>query len=170
MYKVIIFILCILPVKGFAFTLCNTTSIIATTPTADFIDNGNGTVTHTKTGLMWKRCAEGETWSQAAGVCNGTASIMNWQAALQQAQTVNSAAFAGFNDWRLPNIKELASIIEEQCTSPSANTTIFAGTLQVIWSSTGHLSSAWNVDFNFGNSDFNPKASSYGVLLVRGGP
>jgi len=154
--------------NGVATAACNTSSITASTPTADFIDHGNGTVTHTKTGLMWKRCAEGQTWG--AGACTGASATMNWQSALQQAQTVNGVGFAGFTDWRVPNIKELGSIVEEQCTAPSANTAIFPANISVIWSSTGYLGSAWNVDFNFGNSDFNAKAAGYGVRLVRGGP
>ncbi|MDP2902572.1 MAG: hypothetical protein Q8N96_05635 [Methylovulum sp.] len=42
-----------------------------TTPTSDFTDNNDGTVTHKTTGLTWMRCAMGQTWTGAA--CTGTA-------------------------------------------------------------------------------------------------
>lgn len=49
---------------------CNS-NIPESTPTSRFTDNGNGTVTDTKTGIMWKRCAEGQIWT--GSTCSGTA-------------------------------------------------------------------------------------------------
>ena len=53
------------------------------TPTSDFLINGNGTVTHTATGLMWKQCNEGLTGNACA---TGSASVLLWADALTAAK------------------------------------------------------------------------------------
>lgn len=104
---------------GASFGYC--TDLPATNPTEDFIDNGDGTVTHITTGLMWKRCPQGQEW--ADGQCNGNASPRSWQGSLQNA---DGYEYAGHNDWRVPNIKELASIVEHRCSQPAVNPDVFA--------------------------------------------
>ena len=113
---------------------CQTANIPATSPTSQLTDNADGTVTDTKTGLMWEQCAEGLS---GAGCTTGTAQTYTWQAALNRAQTVNTTGgFAGYTDWRVPNIKELRSIIEQQCYDPAINLTRFPNTASaVFWSS-----------------------------------
>ncbi len=61
----------------------------------DFADNGDGTVTDNATGLMWTQADSG--------------SGMNWQDALAYAESLTTG---GHTDWRLPNAKELQSIID----------------------------------------------------------
>jgi len=150
-----------------AFAVCVAT-VTATTPTADFVDNGDGTVTHSKTGLMWKRCSEGQVWSGTT--CTGTASMFTWQLALQQGANATSATFT---DWRLPNHKELNSIVEEQCDAPALNATIFPLiTTGQYWSSSpyaGNATSAWLVNFGNGEDTISPKSGIKPVRLVRGG-
>lgn len=107
---------------AFAAQTCKYDSIAATAPASRFTDNGDGTVTDQTTGLQWKRCSEGQTW--AGGTCTGALGVYTWQQALQRA---DSAGFAGRNDWRLPNIKELTSIVEEACSNPSIDLTVFPG-------------------------------------------
>jgi len=152
---------------------CNTTSITAETPTADFIANGNGTTTHTKSGLMWKRCSEGQTWNGTT--CTGVASTFTWNLALQQAQTVNTASFAGFSDWRVPNLKELSSIVERQCRAPAVNISVFPATPNLVdWSATPSITNAanaWAINLSLGlRSDAFLKSGSHNLRLVRGGP
>jgi hypothetical protein len=65
-------------------------------PDAVYQDHGNGTVTDTRTGLMWKQCSEGQSWSP--GTCSGTASGFTWSQALARAE---AATFAGYADWRV---------------------------------------------------------------------
>ncbi|HUS71893.1 MAG TPA: DUF1566 domain-containing protein [Sedimentisphaerales bacterium] len=60
-----------------------------------FLDNGNGTITDSATGLMWQKKD------------NGTA--MNWRQALSYAEKLD---YTGHDDWRLPNAKELQSIVD----------------------------------------------------------
>lgn len=61
----------------------------------NFVDNGNGTISDIATGLVW----------QQADSNNG----LNWQDSLQYAK---QSTLGGHNDWRLPNAKELQSIVD----------------------------------------------------------
>ncbi len=64
----------------------------------DFSDNGDGTITDRATGL---------TWSQSDSVIG-----MNWEEALAWVQTMNEENYLGYSDWRLPDVKELQSIVD----------------------------------------------------------
>lgn len=138
-----------------------------TTPTTDFTINGNGTVSHLKTGLMWKQCVEGLSGANCdVGVVAG----QTWDNALIAA----AAPFAGYSDWRLPNQKELGSIVETGCTAPSINEVTFPNTPtpRFFWSSTTNANdttSAWVVYFADGYSRTDPKSNALHVRLVRGG-
>lgn len=63
----------------------------------NFTENGDGTITDSATGLMWMQDDSGEG--------------MTWEEALEFAE---NKEFAGYSDWRLPNIKELQSIVDYQ--------------------------------------------------------
>jgi hypothetical protein len=63
-----------------------------------FTTNGDGTITDSATGLMW------------AQTDSGTG--LTWQEALAWVETQNAANYLGYNDWRLPNAKELQSIVD----------------------------------------------------------
>jgi hypothetical protein len=146
-----------------------------TTPTTDFTDHGDGTVTHAKTGLMWKRCAEGAS----GGTCAvGSAMAMNWAGALKAANTANAVnagqGFANYTDWRLPNQKELQSVIESCGYGPSINQAVFPATpLASFWSASSFAlgpANAWNVDFYSGTtSGYDKTSADLHVRLVRGG-
>ncbi len=69
----------------------------------DFVDNNDGTVTDNATGLMWQQ-ADSEIG-------------LDWPAALEYAK---NATIGGYSDWRLPNVKELQSIVD-YTRSPSAS-------------------------------------------------
>ena len=149
---------------------CNT-SVPESTPTVSFSLASDGTATDLNTGLMWKRCAEGQVWS--GGACTGTAATFNWQGALQQGA---GSSFAAHADWRLPNVRELKSIVEEGCYYPSINTTVFPAVApnSYFWSSSGvaddyNSTSAWTVGFNVGWTFQDSKSSASSVRLVRTG-
>ena len=151
---------------------CNT-NMIPTAPTQDFTVHGDGTVTHKATDLMWKVCSEGQTWS--AGACSGTITTHSWDQALQIPQTLNAGAgYAGETDWRLPNIKELKSILELSCSTPAINETIFPSSEQAFyWSSSpsaSNISHSWGADLTIGDSRGQLRSGEYSVRLVRGGP
>jgi len=142
-------------------------NVIESTPTSTFTDNGNGTVTHALTGLMWKQCAQGQS---GAACVTGAATTMTWSAALTAAKNEN---FAGHSDWRLPNKKELESIVESCGISPAINQILFPATPALrFWSASSYVldpTGAWIVAFIDGDGYPDPKSSSYNVRLVRGG-
>ena len=156
------------PFSIYAEQICNP-NMISLTPTAQFTDNnGDGTVTDTATGLMWKRCLEGLTYSP--GSCTGTPTVVNWDGALSLVK--NYTGFAGYTDWRLPNIKELQSIVEEQCYQPAVNLELFPNTPDTtVWSNSPMATSpstlVWIIDFSQGDMVYADKTMSYSVLLVR---
>ena len=110
--------------------------------THTYYNNGDGTVTDLDTGLMW---------TQAPG------SAMTWNAAIAWAEGLTTG---GYTDWRLPNVKELQSIVDiTQAVATTAaaskapvNRLLFPGTTATAhWSSTPlrspTLTSAWLVEF-----------------------
>lgn len=64
----------------------------------NFVDNGNNTISDNATGLMWSK--------------NDSGKGMNWKDALAWVQQKNNENYLGFSDWRLPNAKELQSIVD----------------------------------------------------------
>lgn len=142
---------------------CKTDSIIATTPDSRFTPIGNGAeVKDTVTGLIWQRCSIGQQWD--GNTCTGTATEHTWQQALTVAKNLG-------NGYRLPNIKELASIVEEQCHDPAINSKTFPNTpSNWYWSSSPYAdyhNNAWGVYFSYGYISYNNKGNSSYVRAVR---
>ena len=100
--------------------------------------NGDGTVTDRATGLMWSQADSGRG--------------MNWQDALAWVQQQNAAKYLGHDDWRLPSVKELQSLVDYTRSPETTHsaaidalfncTTITNGARQLdypyYWSSTTH--------------------------------
>jgi hypothetical protein len=140
--------------------------IAATAPDSRYLDHGDGAVSDEQTGLMWKRCSEGQGGADCGA---GSATGYTWSEALQQAE---ASTAAGYDDWRLPNIKELASLVEMRCYDPAININYFPNTESAhYWSSSpyaGYSGSAWNVGFGSGSGGGNGKGNRLAVRLVRG--
>jgi len=121
-----------------------------------FTNNGDSTITDNFTGLTWHI---GENLSP-----------MTWEQALNYCETKSSA---GFEDWRLPNIKELRSINADGLFKPSVDRTCFSNiTASRYWSSTTEINNqdrAWFVDFNYGLVSYEIKSNPCYVCCVRGG-
>lgn len=136
------------------------------TPASRFTDNGDGTVTDTKTGLMWKKFSEGH----APG---STAVRLRWKDALEHAQAVNGGGgFANHADWRVPSIRELCSITNKQGPEAAIDLGAFPDTPpDIFWSSSTvayHSGYAWAVGFHDGDGGCNHQDNCHHLRLVRG--
>lgn len=118
----------------------------------DFTDHGDSTVTDNVTGLMWQRTEGGQK---------------AWEDALVYCETLD---LAGYDDWRLPNIKELESLTDDTRSGPAIDPLFPNVTASEYWSSTsfaGGTSDAWDVYFDSGYVSHNLKTSSFFVRCVR---
>lgn len=149
---------------------CNS-ALPETAAIVNFEDHGNGTITDNYTGLMWQRCAVGLTGTSCA---TGSIQEMSWDTALQYVDTINtSGGYAGYSDWRLPNIKELGTIVEYRCSNPAINTTIFPNTPSLwFWTLSPDVVNANNsliISFTDGSNRNEYRPTMHPVRLVRSG-
>ncbi|MFA6010000.1 MAG: DUF1566 domain-containing protein [Desulfobacteraceae bacterium] len=107
-----------------------------------FIDNGDGTVLDSKTGLMWLK-ENGNNGEKMA-----------FTGALS---SCNDLTFAGYSDWRLPSRNELLSLLDAAIHSWDDYVQAFPGTGDLYWtssSSSALTQNAWQI--NFTNNTTNP--------------
>jgi len=153
---------------------CDVSLYPLSTPTERFEDNGDGTVTDKQSKLMWMRCAVGQIWVK--GTCDGAAVALTWAAALDAAQSINRRGSFFFNDWRVPQVPELAGIAERQCKNPRINLTVFPATPPVaFWTATSRPSnsveaSAFVLGFGTDGVKYASKLETHDVRLVRTAP
>jgi len=90
--------------------------------------------------------------------------------------SLNSARFGGYGDWRMPDVKELGSLISYDIPGQNVDINYFPDTQMsqssYYWSSTtyaGHTGYAWDVDFGYGHDGYHGKYNSKYVRAVRGG-
>lgn len=129
----------------------------------DFAVNGNGTVTHRSTGLIWQQ--EDDDTQRT------------WEDALTYCQNLD---LGGFNDWRVPNVKELQTIVDYRRYSPAIDESYFPvpdsrnswdfdyWTSTTVTSGTyDDLSYAWQVDFIGGNTYNGSSSGKTQLVFVR---
>ncbi len=124
----------------------------------DYTNNEDGTITDNASGLMWLEADLGVA--------------VDWEEALLLAE---NSTFAGYEDWRLPNVKELQSIVSYDGSYPAINqeyfscTELFENENYYYWTSTSayfsemapEYDSAWYVAFGY---------TSHGAGAVRFSP
>ena len=134
-----------------------------------YTDNADFTITDNRTGLMWKKCSEGQNNDST---CSGTAGTYTWANAITQCEGLTAPG--GYTDWRLPNMKELFSIIKYEGTAPFIDQTNFPATVNsTYWTSTTYVPSttyAMIVTFSNGYVNGNFKTVNDYVRCVRAGP
>jgi hypothetical protein len=127
--------------------------------------SGDNVVTDNQTGLMWKQCPQGLTGLTCV---TGSVTTHTWQQALDLASTED---FAGFTDWRVPNQKELRTIVARNCYVPSINANVFPNTpSNRFWSSSpiaDYGNGAWVVGFSYGFDALDNRGNDFRVRLVR---
>ena len=130
-----------------------------TWPSPRFTDHGDGTVTDNLTGLMWTKDTNLPGFQKT------------WQQALNYMATLNTG---GYTDWRLPNRKELLSLIDRSQSvnvltegHPFINLSAFH-----FWSSSTRVYDtkyAWGIYIHNGGMSYGDKTSYYYVWPVRSG-
>jgi hypothetical protein len=130
-----------------------------TIPTRNYVDNHDGTVSDTLTGLMWQ---QGDGQNDQGG--------RNWEQALAYCEGLN---LAGKGDWRLPNYRELASVVDYSRYNPAINP-LFSSRGNYYWSSStyvGYPDDACIVYFYVGDvgAYYKTNTNNY-VRCVRSGP
>lgn len=140
-------------------TVCNLPANVAATKPADiYQQNDDGTVTDLQTGLIWSRTL--------------TEGNVTWQKALELAK--DSDVF-GHSDWRLPNVTELASLVDTACDDFKINTSAFPKTgtgsyVSSTGSSVDNFVTVVQVSFLTGEITSVNAATGLGLVrLVRGG-
>ncbi|MDH3326540.1 MAG: DUF1566 domain-containing protein [Gammaproteobacteria bacterium] len=162
--------------------VCNKTQTPQTVSARNFIDpdtltpiteGAPASVKDVITGLIWNRCIYGQHWDADTQQCIGSPMLVTWSEAL-------SVAFdAG---WRVPNIKELNSILDLQCISPPFDLFIFPDTFASeahgLWTSSPHVptpdpenpittTSAWYIDLSLGKMNYHEISSKNFVRFVK---
>lgn len=130
-------------------------------PTAERFAIQGAEVTDRRTGLVWARCSVGQNW--AGDTCAGTPIQLTHEQAFQYA--------AGQSGWRLPNRRELFSLVEHGCSTPSIDRSAFPNTTSSwYWSSSPDVNLPFQasiVDFTYGYVGFAARSELHRVRLVR---
>ena len=120
-----------------------------------YIDNGDGTVTDKGTALMWQKADDGDTYT--------------WKDALAYCE---SLTLGGYRDWRLPNIRELKSVVKRDSYNPAIDASVFECRSSYYWSSTAcadNPDGARDIFFYDGTDYWGGKSFPRYVRCVRGG-
>ena len=152
------------------------TALVDPCNNARYMGHGDGTVSDSNTGLMWKQCPEGLSGAAcAAGTAFGTVNSGNTDAVTQVAMVNDNVATRGlgYSDWRIPSRNELASLVcRSALAAPLINSTVFPanGTVSYL-TSTPHPApgAAWFVNFDQQGSVGANSSAGKRLRLVRAG-
>ena len=133
---------------------------VSTFLSANFSRNSNGIVEDSKTGLFWQDdyadnadTIKNTTWSEAINYCE-------------------ASSLGGYDDWRLPNQKELLSIVDYGVFNPAISSVFQKNASDYYWSSTTYASDtnyALDIYFDDGYTNSDDKSYNSYVRCVRAG-
>jgi len=123
----------------------------------NFTDNKDSTVTDSATGLMWMQDDKGNDTD------TGPRSGINWKDALAWAQQKNNENYLGYDDWRLPNAKEMQSIVDYSRAPDATNSAAIDPVFNIteITNEGGEADYPW-----FWTSTTHTRSDGYGVSAV----
>ena len=135
--------------------------------------SGEPRVVDTQGQRIWQGCSAGQSGSE----CDGDATMMDWKSALSYCQELD---WAGSQDWRLPDIKELFGIVDLGTRFPAIDSEAFPNTpfygqgfldqnAGHYWSSTSrdYNDFALYANFSFGGTHFYVQSEERHVRCVR---
>ena len=144
-----------------------------------YTDNADGTITDNNTGLLWEKLGQD-------GSIHDVGNTYTWNEAFSvHVASLNSTSFAGHSDWRLPNVKELQSILNYGTSNPAVSpafnanctpgcmaTTCSCTAASFYWSSSSFAANPslpWLLDFFTGGTATPSKTTYWFMRAVRGG-
>jgi len=117
-------------------------------------DNRDGTINDRATGLMWEQ--------------GGSSGVMRYEEASEYVESLNREKFAGFSDWRLPTLEELASLLKPKGEDGLYIDPIFDRKQTWCWAADRSEGvGAWNVRFDLGRVRWYSKVYSHYVRVCR---
>ena len=155
--------------------------------TRSYTNNSDGTITDNVTSLMWENLCDQDPPGGTCPTAHDTDTTYSWVDAFTKVAAMNTANYAGHNDWRLPNVSELQSLADyggdgvdaaidvkfrTGCTAPCSGTSCSCTQAGYYWTSTSYGPApvnAWAVYFYDGRSYTNGKGGVFYVRAVRGG-
>ena len=127
---------------------------------SNFSRNANGVVTDSRTNLEWQ-----DDYSDNTNSIKAT----TWKSAIEYCENLN---LDSNNDWRLPNLNELTSLVYNRAYNPAIDDLFQKTNADYYWSSTTNVNnniSAWVVSFNNGRHNNYDKSLNNSVRCVRAG-
>jgi len=118
---------------------------------AEYVDNGDLTITDTSTNLMWQKLYSEGTWDTATAYCS-------------------ALEFAGHDDWRLPELTELQGIVSTEVEGRCINSIFASPYYGHFWGNLAEGDYAWKVSFYYscGQMDKWKKTNEIDIRCVRG--
>ena len=146
------------------------TSKSATAPFSRFDKAAGATITDNKNKNTWLRCPVGMSWD--GGSCAGISLKYTWTEAVVTVEELNQKKLAGRNDWRLPTVEELATVVEQRCFKPAIDLKAFPYSPESgFWTDTaveGVQPRAWVVHFLNGRPYVANKKQTWRLRLIAG--
>ncbi|MDN3613711.1 DUF1566 domain-containing protein [Vibrio gallaecicus] len=132
------YVIAALAVSGSSYAQTCVVNQPASQDDGQFIDRQDGTILDIDTNLLWAKCSLGETYTAETNLCSGVpTSYSTFQDALVATTDTTLTTIGSQTGFRLPNIKELGSIVDYRCTQPAINLSFFPTTINApYWTNT----------------------------------